>query len=96
MTYIEFKFCCMLFRSHFEGKKYKEVIKNGFHVMRDFVIDKTLMVDRVRFCFNTQETVLYFQNGFILINGPSAIGDIHFKIVEDFLNYFKIPFKDIV
>lgn len=30
MTYNEFKFCCIIFRKHFEGKKYGEVIENGF------------------------------------------------------------------
>ena len=64
--------------------------------MRNFVIGNTLKIDNNRFCFDTQETILYFKNEYISINLLSRFEDPSFKTVEDFLNHFKITFKDIV
>lgn len=96
MTYNEFKFCCIIFRNQFEGKKCGEVIEYCFPVMRNFVIGNTLKIDNIRFRFDTQETILYFQNEYILINLLSRFKDPSFKTVEDFLNHLKITLKDIV
>ena len=96
MNYNEFKFCCILFRKHFKGKKCGEVIENCYPRVCGYVIDNTLKIDLSRFRFKTEDTILYFFNNVIKINRPSFFGDQYFKTVEEFLNYFKIPFKDIV
>ena len=96
MTYNGFKFCCLIFRKHFEGKKYGEVIENGFYYVNDFIINNSLKIDGSRFCFKTEETILYFFKNAININRPSYYGELFFNTIEDFLNHFKIPLKDIV
>ena len=96
MTYNEFKFCCIIFRKYFEGKKYGEVIENCYYKMKNFTVNKSLKIDKCRFRFITEDTILYFFNNKICINMPSSFENPSFKTSVDFLNYFKIPFKDIV
>ena len=96
MTYNEFKFCCIIFRKHFEGKKYGEVIENGYQMLKHSVINKSLKINGCRFCFHNEDTILYFANNLIYINRPYDFEDPFFITVKDFLNYFKIPFEDIV
>lgn len=60
--------------------------KMVFLQIYDYVVNDSLIIHEI----------LYFNDNSICINRPISFGDPSFKTSVDFLNHFKIPFKDIV
>ena len=98
MTENEFVFCCTIFCKHFEGRKFGDVVKKCYECDSKLlinVINNIYIVEK----FNSRmrignNMVFWFENGILEV----VIGshDITFETVNNFLEYFKIPFEDIV
>ena len=95
MTYNEFKFCCLMFTKAFEGKKYGEVVKECHSMDKDCIISfEKLAYFNNCFGYSSHKYLFGFSIETLIVhnyNIPSYI----FNSTKDFLNYFKIPFKDI-
>ena len=87
MTYKEFLMCCVLFCRTFEGKKYGDIVKDCYDTDRQYIIRNN--VDKYLKCY-----VFEFVDGKLMIFVKGS--NVYFKSTEDFLNYYKIPFEDIV
>ena len=95
MTEKEFKLCCTLFCKAFEGRKYGEIVKVCHEEDFDTIISMNFTYDIDGDVYFNDSLVMYYKNKLygICIN----CGDNYeIKSVKNFLNYFKIPFKDIV
>ena len=96
MTKKEFEYCCIIFKIYFNGKKYSEVIENGFGDLAECLIDVNWKIKNGQLKNFVDDIILYFRNEKCYINRPVKIGDHSFKNIKDFSNYFKITLKDIV
>ena len=98
MTKKEFEYCCIILKIYFNGKKYSEVIENGFGDLAECSIDVNWKIKNGLLKNFVDDVILYFNFifGKIYINRPAKIGDPSFKNIKDFSNYFKITLKDIV
>ena len=87
MTYNEFKLCCTLFCKTFEGKKYEDIVKDCYDTDRQYIIRNN--VDEYLKCY-----VFSFVDKKLMIYVKGS--NVYFKSTKDFLNHFKIHFKDVV
>ena len=96
MTYNEFKFCCMMFTKAFEGKKYGEVVKECYFGDKDCIIsfEKLSFFNNI-FGYGEQDYLFEYNIKVLSIQNYDTPNTL-FKTIKDFLNYFEIPFKDIV
>ena len=105
MTKNEFVLCSILFFKKFKGRNIEDVVQ----ITDDWKpvkgkIEKLIFVNIGNFCGcvnDDRERACLFYDGDrnLRINGywSSLIKNTDsFKTVEDFINHFKIPFKDIV
>lgn len=102
MTFNECKFCFCLFCTYYDGKTVKD-IPNMEGMSGIKIAASKMMIQKCshQTIFNSQFTLFFFigndQNTFKLNYLTSYKGERkYYSSVEDFLNYFKIPFKDIV
>ena len=106
MTYNECKFCFYLFCNYYDGKTIQDIpnmegMSQGIKIVK---IDASKI--RIEKCkhntsFNSPRSIFWFPsncyNEFRLNYLHNYKGERKFYFsVEDFLYYFKIPFKDIV
>ena len=95
MTYNEFKMCCVLFCKTFEGKKYGEVVKNCYTRDKYIVVTKFPLFDGI--LFELEDSCVMWLTDIDNLKIPlSSSSCLLFEKPKDFLNHFKIPFKDIV
>ena len=103
MTFNECKFCFYLFCTYYDGKKVQD-IPNMKGIQRGIKIDARkihIKKDGHVTTFNSPDSIFWFSgdcyNEFCLDHTVAYTGETKFySSVGDFLNYFKIPFKDIV
>ena len=103
MTFNECKFCFYLFCTYYDGKKVQD-IPNMKGIQRGIKIDASkihIKKDGRVTTFNSPDSIFWFSgdcyNEFCLDHTVAYTGETKFySSVGDFLNYFKIPFKDIV
>ena len=106
MTFNECKFCFYLFCNYYDGKTTQD-IPNMEGMSQDIKIIK-IDASKMRInkgsshtTFESTYVIFYFANGnpnkFKLNYLTNYIGERKFYAsVKDFINHFKIPFKDIV
>ena len=88
MTTKEFKMCCVVFCKFFEGRKYGEIVQECYKNGKELIIDVLLENELIMwYRFRTKE---------IKICLDSNIDGWKFKLVKDFLEYFKIPLEDYI
>ena len=103
MTFNECKLCFYLFCTYYNGKKVQD-IPNMKGIQRGIKIDASkihIKKDGQVTTFNSPDSIFWFSgdcyNEFCLDHTVAYTGETKFYFsVEDFLNYFKIPFKDII
>lgn len=103
MTFNECKFCFCLFCTYYDGKTVKD-IPNMEGISSEIKIDASKMMitkNKYNISFYSSFSLFWFEkdkpNTFKLDYLISYEGERkYYSSVEDFLNYFKIPFKDIV
>lgn len=103
MTFNECKFCFYLFCTYYNGKNVQD-IPNMEGMPAYIKIDSSKIYIKkggIVTEFNSPETLFWFlgdcSNEFSLDHSLDYTGENrYYSSVEDFLNYFEIPFKDIV
>ena len=98
MTYNEFKFCCRMFFVKYRKLRMCDIIKDNKILTVNSSIDDIIFWNNN--CYGASgESIFYFRHKCINLNGYGHIKNFEkykFQNCEDFLNYFKIPFEDIV
>lgn len=80
--------CCVVFCKFFEGRKYGEIVQECYKNGKELIIDVLLENELIMwYRFRTKE---------IKICLDSNIDGWKFKLVKDFLEYFKIPLEDYI
>ena len=96
--------CCVVFCKFFEGRKYGEIVQDCYKN------DNELIIDVVNLTFDTiginenndvrleNELIMWykFRTKEIKIFSESDNDIVKFKLVKDFLEYFKIPLEDYI
>ena len=96
--------CCVVFCKFFEGRKYGEIVRECYKN------DNELIIDVVNLTFDNMdnnknidvllenELIMWysFRTKEIKICLDSNIDGRKFKLVKDFLEYFKIPLEDYI
>ena len=96
--------CCVVFCKFFEGRKYGEIVQECYKN------DNELIIDVVNLTFDNtdnnknndvrleNELIMWykFRTKEIKIFSDSNNDIVKFKLVKDFLEYFKIPLEDII
>ena len=104
MTTKEFKMCCVVFCKFFEGRKYGEIVQDCYKN------DNELIIDVVNLTFDTiginENNDVRLENKLIMwykfrtkeieIFSDSDNDIVKFKLVKEFLEYFKIPLEDYI
>ena len=99
MTEKEFIFCCELLYKHYKGKKLNDIIDPSSNFV-DYIIENVvyerqfLMVKFKNEKYN--DSILYFNENRLKVNGYNRINEFNYDKVEDFLKAVKIPLEDIV
>ena len=106
MTKNEFKLCSILFVNTFKNKNIEDVVQitDDWRPVKG-KIEKLIFVNIGNFCANVNDNdrehacLFYDDDCNLIINGfgsPQIENIDSFKTIKDFINHFKIPFKDIV
>ena len=98
----ECKLCFYLFCTYYDGKNVRD-IPNTKGILRGIKIDASkihIKKDGHVTTFNSPDCIFWFSedcyNEFCLDHTIDYTGETkYYSSVENFLNYFKIPFKDI-
>ena len=98
MTKKESIMCFKLFSMFFNGQKYGKAFPicstvDRFSTINDNMFELYWDEDSIRYCIGDRYVMIWHDNKISIYN--DGIRCIYEK-TEDFLNYFKIPFKDIV
>lgn len=99
MTYSEFVLCCSLFFRKYENLTMNDIIKDNTIKNVDSVI-KDMRIYECRRCYGIGiESIFYFDFDGLNLNGFGNLSNFEkykCKTIKEFLNIYKIPFKDIV
>lgn len=103
MTFNECKLCFYLFCTYYNGKTIKDIPNNkGLPENVEICTSKLKIENNGHVTtFNSPDSIFWFSgdcsNEFSLDYTIDYTGENrYYSSVEDFLNYFEIPFKDIV
>lgn len=100
MTSNEYRFGILLFCKTFEGRKYGEIVKeccgDDFNMIINYDINHYINFKSLQTLLS-QSFVMWYDSSLGSLNILNATyEDNRYMNLKDFLNYFKIPFEDIV
>ena len=99
MTEKEFVFCCELLYKYYKGKKLNDIFGLSGNFI-DYIIENVVYERRFHMVkFKNEkykDSILYFNENRLKVNGYNRINEFNYDKVEDFLKAVKIPLEDIV